>query len=255
MYHLVVRLLEPYTLLLLASFGTALCAWYRQRPRGRWHSISVVLLCLLVVLSTPVVAHLILGTLEWSYPPTTEIPRPDDTIVVLGGGYSLMDDAGTMVRLSNTSMQRCFYAAHLYRQAGRCRVLLVGGRDDEMKLDVSVAEAMRNFMIHLGARPDDLVAEERSLNTYENARNTKAFMDGKSDSRIFLVTNAMHMRRAVRLFLAQGIRVTPAACEHHSLTLDLSPASFIPRASSILAVGNAAHERFGLAWAWISGRL
>src|SRR5262245_24982534 len=129
MYRFFVQLFDPYTMLvlgLLAATGLG-C---RRRPRSRGVVIAAVLVGILFVLSTPLVGFLLLGSLEWPYPPLDETPSATDTIVVLSGGVTINDDEGNRAQLDSTSLQRCQYALHLYRKSGRCRMLLTGGKVD-----------------------------------------------------------------------------------------------------------------------------
>src|SRR6266480_3533880 len=117
MYAFIVQLLEPYTFLLVGLSTAMACAWRAQRPRGRALRLASVLLTFLLLLSTPVAGHLALGSLEWSYPRTTAVPEPNDTIVVLSANVVVEDDAGRQFRLGQATYERCHYAAKLYRQA------------------------------------------------------------------------------------------------------------------------------------------
>ncbi len=85
MYQIVASSLKPYPWLLLLTFAGLAWVWRKQpeaRRRLRW--VFVPLLGLLVV-STPAVAYVALGSLEWSYPPRNGRPTNTKAIVVLGG--------------------------------------------------------------------------------------------------------------------------------------------------------------------------
>jgi uncharacterized SAM-binding protein YcdF (DUF218 family) len=256
MYPLMVQLLEPYTLLLMSSTVATACAWRGQRPRSRPLKTATALLGLLALLSTPLAGYLAQGSLEWSYPPTSEIPAAADTIVVLAGGLVVDDDAGTQVRLSDSTLQRCVAARRLYRRAGGCRLVLCGGKVDWSTPGPTLAVAMRDFLTEAGARPDDLVLEEKSSTTYENALFSKALLNsaGREGARIWLVTEATHMRRAMGCFRTLGIECTPAPCDHHAWREEFSILSVIPCARGVSRVAQAAHEWMGLFWYRLRGR-
>ncbi|MGQ0637645.1 MAG: YdcF family protein [Planctomycetaceae bacterium] len=256
MYELLVRLLEPYTFLVLGLALVTIWAWRRQRPPGRPLKVASVLVALLVVLSMPIVSHFALGTLEWSYSPTTQTPGPSDTIVVLGGDIIVDDDEGTQVRLGDVSFQRCHYAAKLYHEAGGCRVILCGGKVDWSEPGPTIGATMRDFLVELGAQRNDLVAEEKSSTTYENALRTKELLErAPATARVFLVTEATHMRRAERCFRALGVEVVPAPCDFHASRHEIAIRSFIPAWGGIGGVCRAAHEWLGLAWYRLKGRI
>jgi len=257
MYALLSQLLEPYTLLVVGLAIATACAWRRQRPPSRALRVGVLLLGVLVIVSMPVAGHLALGSLEWSYPATSEVPAAADTIVVLGGGLVVDDDAGTRVRLSDSTLQRCVAAWRLYRRGPGCRMILSGGKVDWSIPGPTLAVAMRDFLLEAAVRPDDLVLEDKSSTTYENALNSKAILEaeGGGNRRVWLVTEAAHMRRSEGCFRALGIEVVPVPCDHHATRAELSIRFFIPAARGISQVGQAAHEWLGWVWYRLRGRV
>lgn len=89
--------------------------------------------------------------------------------------------------------------------------------------------------------------EENSLNTEENARYTAEILARENIQRIVLVTHALHMWRAQKVFEGQGLEVIPAP------TGFLTHAPFkwhdlLPSAEGRKLTQSALHEIFGLAW-------
>ena len=60
----------------------------------------------------------------------------------------------------------------------------------------------------------DIVLEEDSLNTRQNAVNVKKILDAQSLDSVLLVTSALHMRRSVAIFKRLGIDVIPAPTDY-----------------------------------------
>jgi len=254
MYKLVVQFLDPYTFLLLALVVATIGQWRRQMPRSRSLKIGAGLLGLIVVLSLPIVAHLALRSLESSVAEAAGVPEPGDSIIVLSAGMHVDDEVGRRVRLDESSMQRCVYAAHLYRAAGRCRVILTGGKVDWDEPGPTFAAAMRDFLRELGVRLEDMVLEERASTTYENALFSKPVVQQKG-GRVWLVTNAFHMTRAQRCFRAVGIEVVPAPCDFRSRRWRFEATDLVPNSQGIVLVSRAAHEWIGRIWYWLRGRI
>lgn len=252
MYRLVVRLLEPYTFLIVLLALSQILVWRRQRPRGRALIASTVVLGLVWTVSMPMTAHLALGSLEWSYPPGTEAPAPGDTIVVLGG--DLIVDADQEARLGGSTFQRCHHAQRLYQRAGGCRIIVSGGKPDWAQPGPTLAEAMRDFFLRSGVRTDDLILEDKSATTFENACRSRDLLETMDHNRVWLVTDAVHMNRAERCFRLQGVDVTSAPCDHQTLQFELRVTTFLPAASAIAGVNQAAHEWLGLLWYRLRGR-
>jgi len=255
MYQLITTLLQPYAFLLLSLLAALVWAWRTYQPRRRSLGVALGLAVLLCLLSTMAAGHVAVGSLEWSYPPSSAVPSPSDTIVVLAGNVYVDNKEGTKVRIGGTTLFRCLHAYQLYDRAGGCRLIVSGGKVDPSQPGMSVAEAMRDFFVLLGVRPGDIVLEDKSTNTFENARNTCELLRGEPAPRVFLVTTASHMRRAERCFAKQGTAVIPAPCNHQAVRLEIQPTNFIPSAEGIRGVQAALHEWMGLVWYWLRGRI
>jgi len=217
--------------------------------------IAIGLMVLLCLLSTLIVGHLAIGSLEWSYPPSVVLPTRADTIVVLAGNIDMIDQEGIKVRIGGETLFRCLHAFELYDQAGGCRIVVSGGSVDRSKPSTTAAEAMRDFLLLLGVKPADLILEKDSTTTYENVRNTCALLRQDGEQRIFLVTTAWHMRRAEGCFTRQGMKIIPAPCNHLAVQLELSPIAFVPSLNGIGGVHRAVHEWLGLVWYRLRGRI
>ncbi len=248
MYSLVAQILKPYTLFLLALAGAALWAWWSKNLRRRALLLACSLLGLLFCLSTPLAGFLALRSLEGPDLPAAVVPLPRDTIVVLSGSMQRDDDAGTQLRPGPDTYGRCHHAVHLYKRAGGCRLLLSGGRVDFPEPSPTLAQVMRDFVIELGVQPGDIVLEEQSSTTLENATFSKGFVQDPKEARVFLVTDAAHMPRSVYCFQTQGVGVIPAPCNYQARRMQFSAKTLLPSVEGINAVSYAAHEWLGLAW-------
>lgn len=255
MYRFVNALLDPYTLLLLVLFGV-LFSSLRQRRAGRWlERVAFAMTGLLLVLSMPVVGYLSQGSLEWSYPPSSEVPSAADAIVVLSGNVQIDGMADAHLQLGDETLFRCWHAFQLYQRSGGCRIIVAGGRVPGTPANETLAEIMRDFFVSVGVPAAEVTLEEQSTTTHENARNTSNLISSLGCERIFLVTSAIHMRRAESCFARQNVNVIPCPCNHNALRLDPLPFSIIPSVSGIRLVQSAAHEWLGLLWYWVRDRV
>jgi uncharacterized SAM-binding protein YcdF (DUF218 family) len=248
MYHLFTQILQPYTLLVLGLVGAAGWYWWRKNSRRRALILAGILVGLLFGLSTPIAGFLALRSLERNYLSAAVLPRPNDTLVVLSGSLLHDDEAGTQVRVGPDTIYRCYHAVKLYKQAGRCRILLSGGKVDFSEPGPTLAKAMHDFVVEFGVQSDDVLLEEQSSTTWENAKFSKPLLDGKPDTRIILVTDAAHMPRAVCCFESQGLTVIPAPCNFRARRLEFSSQIFLPSPDGMDDVNYAAHEWLGLVW-------
>jgi len=255
MYRLVEWLFRPYTLLLLLMCLAVAYLWWRQRDARRRLLWLIVPLTGLMILSTPAVAFLVLGSLEWSYPPTTAVPEANDSIVVLTGNVLVPDAVRVEAELGDSSLYRCQHAAALYHRGQPCMVLVTGGKADPERPGPPCSEVMRDYLIRLGVESSDIQVEARSRNTYESAVACREIIQSRPGGKVFLVTEATHMARSYACFTAQEIDVTAAPCSHRATEFHWKVRTFLPSATALRSVETAAHEWIGMAWYWLHGRI
>lgn len=253
MYRFAVDVLRPYTLLVivLAAVAAWLIARRRIEGRGRWLLASAV--TLLWVVSMRATGQLALRTLESEPSPVETAIGPDDTLVVLSGGMRVYDEEHA--ELSPDTMLRCLHAAALYHRAGHCRVVVSGGKVNPQAIGPTLAAAMRQFLLQVGVRADDVVLEDRSQTTHENVVFSTELLRPLGVNRIVLVTDATHIGRAIRCFEHQGLEVVPAPCNYRVTLNGWSASDFLPGIDGLASVDTAFHEWLGLAWYRFRGRI
>ena len=147
-------------------------------------------LLLLVVMFTPLVpwwARKLAG--PWND------PSGDVLIVLAGSGL----DAGI---LGESSYWRSVYAVRADRSVHFRRVVLSGGGPEKP------AAAMRDFLLFEGVPADNMVVEEASTSTRENALYVKQLLLNIPGRKV-LLTSDFHMFRAYRTFRKAGLDVLP----------------------------------------------
>lgn len=181
--------------------------------RGRRVAILAAVV-LLWAASSRYVAYALIRSLETQYPPAAEGILAD-AIVVLGGGTRADDPPRPIVEI-NEAGDRLLYGAKLFRD-GAADVVLVTGGSIEWLTPEEVgpeANAMVSMLTFLGVPAEAVWLEAGSRNTYENALFSKRMLAEAGMDEVLLVTSAMHMPRSMRLFEAQGLRVTPAPTDY-----------------------------------------
>lgn len=86
----------------------------------------------------------------------------------------------------------------LYKQGWGAKLIFSGAAADPN--GPSNAQTMERRALAAGVPEDDIMIEEFSRTTAENAQNTAKFITDNSISRIILVTSAYHQRRALLEF-------------------------------------------------------
>ncbi|KAF0111826.1 MAG: Uncharacterized protein FD147_628 [Chloroflexi bacterium] len=148
-------------------------------------------------------------TLEWQY--STPDPMPQaDVIVVLGGGTEPLVNPRPMVEV-NAAGDRVIYAGKLYKNQPETIILISGGDIDFLdQSPTSPAQDMFEILKLMGIPKNTVILQDHSQNTYEDALFSCEIIKTKGYDKVILVTSAVHMPRAVKLFEKQGCAVIPA---------------------------------------------
>lgn len=230
-------LLPPLNLVVTGLIGLWLG---RRRPRlGR--RLAGFSLAGLLVLALPFTGQRLLAGLEARYSPP--LAGQADAIVVLGGGISATaPEYQAAANLHWRTLERIRYAARLYGKFGT-PVLVTGGAPEGA---VAEAPLMRQALEDEFDVPVAWV-EARSLNTRENALYSAQLLKAAGVRRIFLVTHAWHLTRAIPEFKRQGLDVIPAGTDYARLD-PLLTSDFLPSVEGLQMSFHALHEWLGLAW-------
>jgi uncharacterized SAM-binding protein YcdF (DUF218 family) len=255
MHNFFVGLFTPYSMLMFC-LGLALANlwWKRRETRGRLLLVTCPFVALMLLSAEPV-EYVLLGTLEWKNKPLATRPDDAQAIVVLAGAVRAANGWRLRDELDESTTYRCLCASALYRQGGPCLVLVSGGKSDPTEPDPTCARAMRDFLVDLGVRESDLIVEDGSRSTYENAVESSKILTTRGIHRIVLVTDAVHMVRAASCFRRQGLVVVPAACHHVATGYTFELEDLIPRPVSVCNCQRVWHEWFGLAWYKLRDRI
>jgi uncharacterized SAM-binding protein YcdF (DUF218 family) len=184
---------------------TLLLFW--KNPRWIPIPVSIALLVLLLG-SNGWVSNFLVRSLEWQNLPNPNLPTAE-AIVILGGATKSANAPRPMVDLSEES-DRVIYAAKLYREQKAPLIIASGGRIDWKGSGAPESADIATLLEFFGIPQEAIVQEPDSLNTYENAVNTRQILASRGIKRVILVTSAMHMPRSLSIFKRQGIEAIPA---------------------------------------------
>jgi uncharacterized SAM-binding protein YcdF (DUF218 family) len=240
-------LLPPLNLLLLIGAGALL--------RRRWARLGRAMcaggMALLLVLCCEAGARLLTAPLEaMTAPLSVGGASGAQAIVVLAAGS--LEDApdyhGEDIP-DRITLARLRYGARLQHDSGLPLLLSGGNASADGQIEakaISMARALREDF-----RTPVAWLEERSSNTAENAAFSAAILRGQKIQRILLVTDAIHMPRARRAFVRQGLEVVDAP----TMFIAAGPlrlSDFLPTANALQRSYYASYEWLGLAWSHLS---
>ncbi len=193
--------------------------------------------------SIPLASHILLGTLERVYPPRTiaEAPSADAIVVLSGGIVRGISAAGVQW---GDSANRYFTGLDL-ALAGKARFLVLSAGMPPPAHGISQGMILRETSVERGFPADRIIVTRTVLTTEDEA---SAVSDLPGIHSILLVTSAFHMPRAVMLFRARGLDVSPFPTDQRVLG-SIVPESLrlMPEASSLEGAEVALREYYGLA--------
>jgi len=224
---------------LLVMVGIAIALTWRNFWRLSLVFYSMVVLAFLFV-GSGLPAHWLLTRLQDGYGSSTAAWGAHNAIVLLGAGSELTKDGP---ELSVFSYGRLVKAFDLYRsckaQAADCRIVSSGG--DTHRYGKSEAELYTTQLERLGAVPADLIAEKRSMNTWQNAQFTAAILAGQKPDRVVLVTSGLHLQRSELYFAHFGLQPVAVRADYAR-----APMSVLPNAYNFFLTDLALHEYMGV---------
>jgi uncharacterized SAM-binding protein YcdF (DUF218 family) len=158
-------------------------------------------------------ANSLARSLEWQYPSLGPV-KTVDLIVVLGGATEPQIAPRPMAEISGAG-DRVIYAAKLYQDHPKAKLLLSGGDVEFLDQSESTPAADMADLLNLMGVPDSaMILQDRSQNTYEDALYSCEKIKAEGYKNVVLVTSAMHMPRSMKLFIKQGCTVLPAPTDY-----------------------------------------
>ncbi|MNM11575.1 hypothetical protein D3C81_217370 [compost metagenome] len=229
---------------IIIVFLALLSLWMLWKKLRGTAAFLITITLMLYLVSTPLVADPLMRTLENRYPQPSELSG--DVLVVLGGGAVTgtpdVDGEGNM---GGSAANRLLTAVRLHRESG-LPILFSGGKvyaDSGNEGDIA-----RRQLIGLGVAPEDILIENRSLNTAQNAEYSVELMKEHDLSRAVLVTAGFQMARAVTEFKHAGMEVQPYPTAYESSSSAAAawyPGKLAPSADAIGKVSTVLKEYLG----------
>lgn len=204
--------------------------------RRRWIAIAGVVA--LYVFSTQFTSRMMMLSLEQVYESKTAAVAPNaDAIVVLNGSVVRgMNAAGVQW---GESANR-YFAGFDLAAAGKAKTVVFSAG-----ITPGQGAILRQTLIRHGIQPERVILTPLVSTTEDEAR---AVAELPGIHSILLVTSAYHMPRAVLLFRARGLNVSPFPTDERVLGRQrVTPSDFIPVSGHLEDSEKAMREYYGLA--------
>jgi len=131
----------------------------------------------------------------------TRSDAPADAAIVLGA-------AVWSTGVSPVFRERINHGIDLYRTGKVRKLIFTGGQGNPG--EPTESSAARDYALQNGVPAQDILIEEKSHTTYENIRYAKQVADAHNIKRVLIVSDPLHMKRAVLMAQDVGLIAQPS---------------------------------------------
>lgn len=113
---------------------------------------------------------------------------------------------------------RFLQTAKLYHSGYAPTIIVAGGSNNILRKQPAEADFVANELIATGIKKEAIFIENKSVNTFENAKNSKRLIDSLHLLPPYLlVSSAVHLPRATQLFEKLNLKVVPHAAAYDAI--------------------------------------
>jgi uncharacterized SAM-binding protein YcdF (DUF218 family) len=242
----------PSNVLIVLALAGALLLTTRFARAGLQCLLASVLL--LAICGFSPLGNALMLPLEQRFPPWNAARGAPDGIVVLGGAFETTVALARGEISLNEAAERMTSAVELARKYPNAKIVFSGGSPQIIYGGSTEAELAKRLFENLGVPASRLLAEDRSRDTDENAKFSKAIADPKPGERWLLVTSAHHMPRAIGAFRRVGFAVEAYPVDWRTRGPEDLARPFRIASDGLKRTDTAVHEWVGLVVYWTTGR-
>lgn len=146
-------------------------------------------------------------------------------MIVLGGGISHYPKQVTPGILSYSRALEAYRIYKFAQDHGIQYTIFLSGGDVQHK-KISEASLYRKTLQQLGVPSQQIITEDKSLNTYQNAENLTSLLKNRPWQSYMLVTSELHMRRATLYFKQFGVKTIAAPSDYPYPIITILPTEY-----------------------------
>jgi uncharacterized SAM-binding protein YcdF (DUF218 family) len=192
-------LVYPMSLLFVGLL--AILVFYHRRY-ARWGLAFVLLL--FYSMSAPITVLPLVDWLEGPRPGPEALRPHYDVAIVLTGMVDLRRSRAGHIEF-NEHVDRILEGISLVKRGIADKLFIVGGSGNPLNRRAGEARVLRTFALEFGLHDEQVLTEEFSRNTYENAVKATEIIRAAQYRDLVLITTALHMHRAAAAFHKQGL--------------------------------------------------
>jgi uncharacterized SAM-binding protein YcdF (DUF218 family) len=175
-------------------------------------------------------------------------------IVVLGGSFnSGLQSKERNEVLLNSSAERLTKVLEIYNKNPKILILFTGFSGELKPQGWSESDMAKKFFLEQGVRPENLIFENKSRNTFENINYSKDIIKNYKGT-WGLITSASHMPRSYFGFKRQGLILEPIVVDFKTGTSPIFWISF-NIGSGLSNWSTLLHEVVGISYYKITGKI
>lgn len=196
-------LLSPFNWIIFTVFGYFLTKSSKWKKRFKWSALVLFLFFTNTVIFSEFCRL-------WEIPGTKHSDvRPHDVAIVLTGMAEYNNDIESLTL--RRQGDRIWQAISLYKAGKVKKILITGDHGYVSDRGLKEARQFKEVLLQWGFDERDILTEEASKNTHENAQMSVAYLkQSYPEMKSFiLVTSGMHMRRSLACFEKEGLTCTP----------------------------------------------
>ncbi len=216
-------LIKPFNWIIIGLLMALLNnnAWKRRR-------IIRNTLLIALLFSSPFIFNTVA---KWWEPPMISMQSVEnhDVAIVLGGftrtGLHRVDDR----YVASAANPRITTAIELYKLGKVKKILITSGDGAVFRLvEEPEADLVKTFLLRIGIPENDILIENKSKNTRENAIFTKQNLDNQyPNAKCLLITSASHMPRSLGCFAKAGLSCTAFPTDNKAERITNEPRTWL----------------------------
>jgi uncharacterized SAM-binding protein YcdF (DUF218 family) len=166
--------------------------------------------------------------------------------VVLSGMAEYNKDLNVLS--ARRGIDRIWQTISLYKKGKIKKILISGDSGYVIRKGLHEADQLKEVLVKWGIPSEDVIVENKSKNTYENAQFTGDMMKKyKYKKKFLLITSALHMPRSKACYDKAGLPTTIYPTDYYSQHSDnLFKLFFEPSSSKLYAWEALLHEWIGV---------
>ena len=180
-------------------------AWFMHKKKWKAGFITLLFGCFMWALSIAPVSDTMIRGLESEYgiPENVE----GDVIILLGRG--VRDKAPDLTGLGAPSDMYLTRIVTAVRLQKKLNIPIIVSGAETLEDKISENHVVKRFLIDLGVPTGEIIIEDKSRDTFENAKFAQEICTRLGFTNPILVTSAYHLKRAIMSFEKVGLKVLP----------------------------------------------